>query len=139
MWAFFSVDLIGEAAGIVFCGRSWRLSFSMHLTSYLALFRPIFTTRRVRRRGVVVVQTSPSMDVFLSIPFHELTAKSYHPLTPHPLPIPLQYSGYRTNFSRRSFQTFFRGWQRLIESRMTRYGPDPILRCTWNGQGPYWL
>ena len=93
----------------------------MHLTSYLALFRPTFTTRRGRRRGVVVVQTSPSMDVFLSILLRELTVRlSHHPPIPHTLPILPQYSGCHTNFSRRSFQTFFHGRQRIIDSYMAR-------------------
>jgi len=42
---------------------SW-LNFSAYLFSYLAQIRPALTKQRSKKRDMIVVQTSPSADIF---------------------------------------------------------------------------
>ena len=58
----------------------------------------------------MAVQTSPSTDIFVSVP-HDFELTDFITSSPY-----LQYSGYRARFSRRFFLTspYFRGRRSII-------------------------
>ena len=62
-------------------------------------------------------------------------------LAPHTFPIHPQYSGYRMNFSGKSFliSSFSRGQRSIIDSYTTCRGTRSSLRYSGNERGPYWL